>query len=295
MSYCTNFLKTAGALDIRGSHRTLISSCTFKRNRGVRGGALFLQSGYTTIVDSQFFGNEARATTLCGSREKEGYGGAILLDSQDCRATLHIYNSSFVNNRAECLGSSVYSGIANEIVVRQIQFITHFINSSDTVWFSYSRYLKVDEVSFEANKNSRLGGKLFVVIVEIYGFSEGYLYFKCPISSILHYSFSSYNTFNIIFECQYCPKGTYILTPSNMSGLNGTKEEQKGIYPKCQSCSFGATCQRGIKPKPNFWGYMHKSTAFMILCPPGYCCQTSDQCTSLNSCNSNRAGRLCGK
>ena len=33
----------------------------------------------------------------------------------------------------------------------------------------------------------------------------------------------------------------------------------------------------------------------MIVCLPGYCCQSSDQCISLKSCSSYRVGRLCGK
>ena len=206
------------------------------------------------------------------------------------KTTLKIYNSSFVNNKAACVGSSVYLGVAVYIVIKQTQFVNHFNSSSDTIWFSYSDNFTTDQVSFEAQEDSTQGGELFVATAAF--FPNRFLGFKCPISSTILFSDSSDGLFsNKNVKCQYCPNGTYTSTPSSMSGFNASTNKQR----QCQSCSFGAVCQRGIKPKPNFWGYVHKRRALMIVCPPGYCCQTADQCISLNSCNGNRAGRLCGK
>ena len=283
-----------GVIDYRGQSGAFIRNSTFKGNSGVSGGALSLQSGNVTIEDSQFHDNHVSVTTLCGGRGKEGYGGAILLDSYGQLAVVKINNSSFVNNKAECVGSSVYMGSAGYIVIEQTQFVTHFTTPSDTIWFSYSYSLILDHVSIEARNESKLGGKLFVAIVFL--LSERFASFKCPIGSLLQSSNSSHSEANnIIVECQYCPNGTYTLRSSNMSVSSANKEIQNRFHSHCQSCSFGAVCQHGIKPKPNFWGYVHKSKAFMILCPPGYCCQTSNQCMALDSCNNKRTGRLCGK
>ena len=280
---------------IRGGS-AFISNCTFKGNVEHKGGALHFQSKWLKIENSHFYENEAQKTTYCHLKNKGGTGGAIYLDGKDKFAVVEIYNSSFINNKAACDGSSVYLGFASTLVVRKTLFITRFTSSSDTIWVSRTYHLTLDDVSFEASEDSKLGGVLFAASVYRLSLSERMPIFNCPNGSMLRTlnSKDGFYNYNQV-ACQYCQKGTYTLTSSKRSGRNDTKLTQNEMQPLCHSCTFGAICQRGIKPKPNFWGYVHKSTAFMILCPPGYCCQTSDQCTSLNSCNSNRAGRLCGE
>ena len=286
----------AAVMQIKWEARVFISNCTFKGNIGVVGGAIYLQLNHLTIVDSKFYDNEARIITLCSVKDQEGVGGAICVNSQPY--TVKIYNSSFINNKATCMGSSIYLGFVVYIVVRQTQFITSFTSSSDTIWFSLSERLLLDEVSFEARRDSVQGGKLFLSKTNKLFPSERIPIFKCPIGSMLHFmdSFDEGHTFRERkVTCQYCQNGSYTLTPSNMSGFSEINNKQRILQPQCQLCSFGATCKHGIKPKPNFWGYVHKNKAFLIACPPGYCCQTSNQCIALNSCNSKRTGRLCGK
>ena len=286
----------AAVMEIRWISRVFFSNCTFKGNIGVVGGAIYLQSNHLTIVDSKFIDNEAGLITLCNLKAQEGNGGAIFLDGSNHPHVVKISNSSFINNKATCMGSSIYLGDAREIVVRQTQFITSFTSSSDTVWFSSSNNLLLDQVSFEARQDSRQGGELFLSRTDKLFLSERIPVFKCPIGSMLHYLDSNIGSFRTRkVACQYCQNGTYTLTSSNMSGFNRINSKQTILQQQCQSCSFGAVCKHGIKPKPNFWGYEHKRKAFMIACPPGYCCQTSDQCMALNSCNSKRTGRLCGR
>ena len=285
---------TAAVMDIQWQSNAVITNCTFKGNTGSRGGALSFKSGFLKIVNSHFYDNEARAQTICGLKEQGGTGGAILMDSVYYPATVKIYNSSFMNNKATCAGSSVYLAYTHDIEVKQSQFIARFTDSSDIEWFSSSQYLKIDKVSVVAREDSKLGGALFLTWAEKSFLSERMSVLSCPVGSILHFS-DSHDGYSrsIKVSCKYCPADTYTLSPSNISVFNSTKAMQSGS--QCQSCSFGAVCQRGIKPKANFWGYVHKHKAFMIVCPPGYCCQSSDQCISLKSCNSYRESRLCGK
>ena len=286
----------AAVMQIKWLSRVFISNCTFKGNIGVVGGAIYLQSNHLTIIDSKFYDNEARIITLCSLKDQEGVGGAVFLDINNHPHSVKIYNSSFVNNKATCVGSSIYLGDVHEIEVWQTQFITSFTNSSDIIWFSSSENMILDQVSFEARQDSMQGGELFLSRTNNLFLSERIPVFKCPIGSMLNFLNSSHGSFRTRkVTCQYCQYGTYTSTPSNMSGFSEIKNKQRILQPQCQLCSFGAVCKHGIKPKPNFWGYVHKSKAFLIACPPGYCCQTSNQCIALNSCNSKRTGRLCGK
>ena len=65
--------------------------------------------------------------------------------------------------------------------------------------------------------------------------------------------------------------------------------------PICKLCPIGANCSSTIKALPNYWGLRNeKDDVTMVRCPDGYCCQTIDSCEEIDSCNSNRSGRLCG-
>ena len=288
---------TAAVMDVRGPSIVVIRNCTFNGNVGNRGGALSFQSSFLKVVDSQFYNNQAGVIALCADKDRGGCGGAIFVTGMEGPMRMRIYNSSFIDNMAVCFGSAVYLGYFQTISVEKSQFSTRFRSVSDTIWYSYSENLKIDRVSFEAREQSTLSGGLFFAKLKTFNFMERAPIFKCPLGSTINTSASSSgisgNDKITEVRCQYCPKGTYTLTPSTLS--NGTKDKLRKRVSQCHSCSFGSSCLRGIKPNPNFWGYVHKSKAFMIVCPPGYCCQTSDQCIALNSCSSRRTGRLCGK
>ena len=288
---------TAAVVDIRGPVRATILFCKFRRNVGYRGGALSFETSYITVSYSHFERNKARVSTICAKKGQEGSGGAMFAGG----TVLRLLHSSFVNNVAACFGSAVYLGYFKEIKVKQCKFRTRFKNrhTSRTLWYSYSRKMILNEASFNASDDSNVDGTLLFAKSSRFTFNAQTTSFKCPHRSTLNISTSKVTAtgegISRRVRCHYCPKGTYTLTPNEISGFNSTKAMQNKIRSKCHSCSFGAVCQHGIKPKPNFWGYVHKSKALMVVCPPGYCCQTSHQCRSLNSCNSKRTGRLCGK
>ena len=291
---------TGAVMDIKWASKIFIRNCTFRGNVGNRGGALSIQSKLLTIVDSHFCNNHARVITLCAHRHQAGCGGAIFIGTSPVSLGLQIYNSSFINNIADCLGSAVYLGAIAAVVVKQTQLSTNFTASPSTMWFSYSKFFHVDQVSFEAKEDGKLGGELFVARANKFIFEEQSPYFKCPRASVPDVSTSKTKTNSGTatskhVRCNYCPKGEYTLRLSNISGLNSNESIENRIESQCLPCSFGAVCKLGIRPRPNFWGYVHKNTAFMTVCPPDFCCQTSDKCITLNSCNSRRAGRLCGK
>ena len=296
LSVLTN---TAAVMDVRGPSVVSIRNCTFRGNIGNRGGALAFRSSFLKIVDSTFYDNQARVIALCAHLDQGGCGGAIFAVGLVGPTEMKIYNSSFIDNMAVCFGSAVYLGYFKTILAKDTHISTRITSSFDTLWYSYCENLRIDQVSFEAKEESTSDGRLFFTRSKALSFGERAPSFKCPVGSAINISESSTGISgkgkSTEVRCQFCPKGTYTLAPSALHGINGTNSKQRSLQPHCYSCSFGSSCQHRIKPKPNFWGYVHKGKAFMVVCPPSYCCQTLNQCTALNSCNSKRTGRLCGK
>ena len=292
--------KMAAVMDIRGPSGLSIINCTFKGNIGYRGGALSFDSATVTIVDSHFVRNEARVSTICANKDEGGIGGAIYVSGHGVPRTLSINRTSFVNNTATCRGSAVYIGYCLAIKVQSTRFST-FVScklSSQAVWFSYSTELSIKNVTFEVGSQSRMAGIIFLARYKWTRLKEKTLSFRCPNGSAVNIV-NKYARISrkgaIEVKCHHCLKHTYTLRPSYVSGIKDTKSLEVGGQTKCQSCSFGAVCKRGIKPKPNFWGYVYNNKAFMLTCPRGYCCQSKSKCVALQSCNGMRTGRLCGK
>ena len=292
--------KMAAVMDIRGPTRLFIINCTFKGNIGNRGGALSFDLATVTIADSHFDGNKARLSTICANKDEGGNGGAIFVSGYGGPRRFNIYRTSFVNNTATCFGSAVYIGYYVSIKMRSIRFSTSAASrlSSETVWFSYSQQLSIKNVTLEVRRQIRMIGTIFLARYKGKRMRGKTLSFRCPNGSAVNIA-SKYVRVSreraIEVKCHHCPKETYTLKPNHVSTIDDTDLNQTKFQTKCQSCSFGAVCKRGIRPKPNFWGHVFKDMAVMFICPPGYCCQSKSRCVSLHSCNGMRTGRLCGK
>ena len=289
----------AAAMDIRGNIFVKIINCTFKGNTGSKGGALSFQVNSLRVHDSYFEGNRARVHRTCYFDDDTGFGGAILARGCNGETRILIKDSTFLDNMADCYGSAIYFKSLKIVTVHWSRFCTMFTkgDSTNTLWFSSSSSVRFKNVSFEAKERSE-GGVLFYARSYRIRPGKSTPYFKCPKGSepsisIIHSI--RYAEVTTKVSCQYCPKHSYTLRPSYAIGLNETKSKQAQQQQHCHQCSLGAVCKRGIKPKPNFWGYVNKGKAFMLVCPPGYCCQTKDKCVALQSCNGMRTGRLCGK
>ena len=135
---------------------------------------------------------------------------------------------------------------------------------------------------------------------------------SCPVnynpSNSTHVSFRS---FRYRLSCESCPRGLY--------SSNGGSEHINGLYAKypdelltfdtviarvlsvkksinCTACPPGATCNYKLLSRGNFYGFMNKTGKYeFITCPKSYCCsQEGAKCSSYDTCNVNRTGRLCG-
>ena len=135
---------------------------------------------------------------------------------------------------------------------------------------------------------------------------------SCPVnynpSNSTHVSL---RRFGYRLSCESCPRGLY--------SSHGGSEYLDGVYAKypddvfssniaiagvssikksakCNDCPPGATCNYKLLSRGNFYGFMNKNGKYeFITCPKNYCCsQEGANCTSYNTCNVNRNGRLCG-
>ncbi len=103
------------------------------------------------------------------------------------------------------------------------------------------------------------------------------------------------------YECGVCPERSYAISrehnilsyPENISHYQNIPQTSQ----KCMQCPYGGLCSGNIVlPRPNYWGYWHRSKLNFQQCPAGYCCSGSDitPCKDYNSCTGNRTGTLCG-
>ena len=130
-----------------------------------------------------------------------------------------------------------------------------------------------------------------------YKFSS--LFIRCTKASVKHIAKSD------TFLCIPCTRGTYAL---NNESLNTSISFQSKSYRTskkitkhestnftCLDCPAGASCTTSIKSRNNFYGYKTKKQKLKFLpCPRGFCC-TGNQCHTIDSCNKNRVGTLCGR
>lgn len=112
------------------------------------------------------------------------------------------------------------------------------------------------------------------------------------------------------FVCDACADGFYALVGGTSTGAPG-----QASNPPCTICPFGGRCRGGlVAASSGFWGAvitnrdepttspasgnassLLNATVLFLQCPNGYCCGTRGmECTTVDGCNGNRGGRLCG-
>ena len=120
----------------------------------------------------------------------------------------------------------------------------------------------------------------------------------CPVGNNLERtrSYKSDNSFAYwITYCIPCGKGMYNLSSGELSKYkNTTKVFLKMV--NCSTCPPGGICNSAIASFGNYWGYAdQKGSVTFIPCPIKYCCAThGTPCKSYDTCEKNRAGKLCG-
>ena len=100
-------------------------------------------------------------------------------------------------------------------------------------------------------------------------------------------------------RCIPCARGTYTLTDGSLNASLRFLSQKITKYEyasfACLDCPVGANCTASIKSKSNFYGYKTTEQKLNFLpCPKGFCC-TANKCNTINSCNKNRVGTLCGR
>ena len=133
---------------------------------------------------------------------------------------------------------------------------------------------------------------------------------KCPYN---YYPNSALEFFNSKFayrlSCKSCARGLYSFN-RGFTSLTGVELAEEGMFSdlliksileskktfKCRSCPAGGICESTIRSRGNFYGYVNNNAMLQFIpCPEHYCCSKEGvECSSYNTCNSNRFGILCG-
>ena len=289
------FLNNSSILSAIGVTKMSVVNSKFIGNHGIRGTALTIDKvEKIKIVNCAFKENQAVSKSMCGERELSGNGGALLIVGENL---IVIEDSRFENNTASCLGDSVYIESQGEITLKNVSFKSSIISStsSGTMWYSISKSLSFHNVSLRENDTSRRSRTIYTANAKRFIVGKIPVNYQCPMGANVNlYSKTKDQTVARV-ECKFCLDKTYTLEES-FANVRNFSASNRGIHTaKCQPCPFGATCISKIRPKMNFWGYIQKNKAHLISCPPGYCCQTAEECISLESCNAKRRGVLCGQ
>ena len=283
-----SLLKASGNINLE------LTNSNFVKNRGIRGTAIALDANddeAVKISNCKFIGNRAISQAMCGDGKLLGNGGAICVVG---KSKLSIESSIFVDNSASCFGDAIY-GDVTDIQVRNVTLRSSKLlaTSAGMIWYSISSKLSVNGVEFieaDAVKRSRT---LYMAQAENFKVGAKGLRFQCPLGSNISYSQQAEGGKVTKVACNFCPKKTYTTEKSYATIKNVTDLTEMIYNIECQQCPPGANCSSTIRPQKNFWGYTYKKKAYLMACPPGYCCQSNVECKDLSSCNNQRHGVLC--
>ena len=96
------------------------------------------------------------------------------------------------------------------------------------------------------------------------------------------------------FTCTQCGPGQYTMFAGSSEGSPGTAPQ----YP-CWPCPVGGTCANGVVTAvPGYWGARGLDPTAQVdfaICPEAYCCDgKAAPCSTMDACQGNRTGLLCG-
>ena len=104
-----------------------------------------------------------------------------------------------------------------------------------------------------------------------------------------------------ILQCKsYCEQGQYSIN-STTPTVAFVKDSLNAFSPNkssaCPTCPTGSSCDKNnIRALPDYWGYKNTNGEVkMSRCPNDYCCSGNDDCKDIDSCKTDRMGKLCGQ
>ena len=328
--------------------RVLIERCRFEDNTAMHSAAamrLALSNNTQVIVRSCEFVNNAAGSTshqqengrfkfdidqvhidstcVKGVVSLVGKGGAIRVN----KASVVLWNCTFINNTARLLGGAMYIDRDNEATITDSYFENtdrHVHSMQGDIIYSSGKLVAQNTEFFVLTADDhtamlRHSGNHWSM--ETYS-----LWFQCPVGHRLLYVnttshkvqkdvglMRSHKLDQLLYYCKTCGDNQYSLDYGFLNFtlmnnqteyftllINGNKPFKYHavdfVYGNisCHECPYGAKCDHGIASVPNFWGYKKGSLAYFQHCPDDYCCSTR-QCYSIDGCAHNRVGRLCGQ
>ncbi len=94
-------------------------------------------------------------------------------------------------------------------------------------------------------------------------------------------------------KCIPCERNEYRMGISKYSLGKFSKQSVPINADVCYKCPPGGHCKdHHVQAEPNYWGMTYKNKIDFVICPEGYCCQSSP-CVSYDACSEGRTGQLC--
>ena len=239
-----------------------ITYCTFEK---AIYGAVNLQRRETTLKNNQFIDNTIIIKPFMPSGRAAGVtsnGGS--LDILNC----HFINNSAPINQPGAIYSQNHNGCQRPCLTFSIEntiiIVGHYPGSSETT--------VIDSYPLTVTARMKVG-KGFKI--------------QCNPNEFMHQR--SFPDHYFKFYCKKCDGTQY---NANFAGY----KDNRPYNVTCYDCPYQASCVNGIKSKGNYWGISDPKSGKVrfTLCPASYCCRSLKTCTSYNTCNDKRKGRLCG-
>ena len=295
-----------------GSSGYIIDNCTFTNitNYSLKS----FGSQHVRITNSKFIIEEDDSYCPEGgcaiSVETTGEQSKILnkIFNQSCQSLfdcniVHVDNSEFVGSTGIFPGGVMWVEHIKLKITNSVFRLTDHSTPPQTgriIFLQYVYSVYTDNVTFDARKLTGVNriSIMSMMVIKKKTFNDAEI--LCPQGMMAKETVNDENNFQHYTCLPACSYGEYTYQSGTMiiSGKSSrwlsTSLKIQNAPPFCKVCPVRANCREKVSPLPNYWGYVENNTVNMFRCPNGYCCQDSGNCNSLDSCNRNRSGILCG-
>ena len=285
--------------------------CVFRENKAKSGGILtILKAENFALMYSEIDSNTAQIGHMV-----------------DIRETINCTISSALFRNNLCESEPCHLSITGSMwsVIKDSTFIHDANNSTIITDESNAVYIETQNLLMQ-NINDRMGaggyalqvlnneGSYFQNITSICPFHHTSLTSNSNMSYFENDSFDANNSFqfeyNSLFsasilnkfyftkeafklKCIPCERNEYRMGLSEYSLQGYRKPNLADNTDICYKCPPGGHCKdHNVVAEPNYWGFIHNSRMYFVMCPEGYCCQSSP-CESYDACGQGRTGHLC--
>ena len=301
-----------------GSTAYIIENCTFTNVQypGLRS----YDAKYVRITNSQFIISEdnshcSKGGCVINVKPRRGQYSDILNEifNPSCKLLctyVYVDNSEFVGSTGTKPGGVIQIEYIALKITNSVFRLTEHSNPPQTggiLSIAHGFSFDADNVTFDAGKLTG-GNRVSIISTKLRTITDNGTPIRftdteilCPEGMMTDETLKDKNGFRHHTCLPACSHGKYTYQSGTVILSGNSKEWRKDTsslvkkekLPICHPCPVGANCSERVSALPNYWGYVENNAISIMRCPDGYCCQESNRCNTLNSCNKHRSGILC--